>query len=173
MRFRLGLRVGLVFGLTPLCACLKPVATTGPDALMECSVHPFEQWSPQKMKPSMLFCETIPYSTMEFGRIIVYYDNVPEDWKLSGDVVKLSDITSDTVYLPGVCRLLLDDKSTHGDVVDLLKEHNIPVPPSTYTYSIIDSTYEMMDSSSFVHNFVEVVRAGNQVWLTTSLCGLS
>ena len=156
-----------------LLACQKPVSITGHAAIDSCSLLPVHQWSPDGIQATEVYCETSPYSSLEDKRVVLYFDSVPSNWMLSGEQIAPTDIASGKVYLPGTCRLLLGDSDAQASLKEILQRKGIPLPPNDAEYMLINSTSEILETYSFVHNYVEVLRAGSHVWLSTSTCGLS
>lgn len=156
-----------------LLACQKPVSVTGAAAIDSCSLLPSQQWSPNGLQPTNVYCETNPYSSIEDKRVVLYFEDTPNNWRLSGDLIPPESIASGEVYLPGTCKLLLGDSEAQAYLKATLQRNGIPLPPSTAQYSLINTTSDILETYSFAHNYVEVLRSGTQVWLSTSTCGLS
>lgn len=156
-----------------LLACQKPVSVTGAAAKDACSILPVQQWSPDGLRPTNVYCETNPYSSIEDKRVVLYFENAPSNWTLSGDLIAPKSIESGENYLPGTCKLLLGDSEAQAYLKGTLQHNGIPLPPSTAQYSLINTSSDILETLSFAHNYVEVLRSGKQVWLSTSTCGLS
>ena len=120
-----------------------------------------------------VFCKTDPDNIYEYTRVVLYLEKVSTTWRLDGDAVNSKDVSSGTQEILGTCTLILRDLSAQDALRKQLTIRTIPLPPQQVDYRTVNSNKDILESNSSLHNFVKVLRAGNQVWLSTSTCGLS
>ena len=152
-----------LFGAT---ACVKHVPVTGAEAYQTCSILPVNTWA--KQDPNHVMCIPNTAFATEPERVVFYFENAPSSLMQGG--IKLS---TSPEFMPGTCYLVKDREIERTNLLDEVKAHGLPLPPAKFDYEIWDDIRILEGDSGYSHNFVEVIRAGNSVWVTTSLCSPS
>ena len=154
-------------GFFVLTSCVSKHSIIGQQAYQSCSILPTEEWLSQTPISTLCIREG-GLAPIEPTRVVFHVKATDKLFKEGTKVNKNQDLD-----MPGTCYLLKNHPDKVEKILQTMNEKQMATPPSKYSYEIWSDVEILYNGSGYLHNYIEVLKSGEDVWLTTSLCSPS